>query len=516
MSQKKYFTRLFVSSLCVLLVALILTGGVNFGLDYYRNSSGAVVRVRNEMSQKKADILSLTAEALKDAEGESAQAAQKYYEALALKEKLVAEENFYKHYKNRKDYHYYGKFFELFNDVHGADTLIIGSSRAVYGVNPAILEKNSDLDGYSFYNYAFNGARPSYFEKWYNILKTEANYPIPKTVIYCVDWFMFDPSWMWRDMEGTDAANGGALYELRLYMKNNPKPEDPKVTDPFVPEDTSAVTEDDKTEDNSGKKEKTTLLGWANKLWNGELKGIEELGKKLTGKLSLFSSRDKIPQMVSYVFSGKGASDNKAAREERQTLQAELDVLYADYERILSGEGVTKEYPEVTLPKYNHSFTVDYDGNITSSYYKGWLPWEFNYAGNSEGTGAEFQESAPQTVSYAPGNIPAQEQMAFRRLITALKRDGVNVIFVHLPDYNGGGVASRDEASIINHTKYIEDFAKKNGIPFINYDTTANPRGESIANHKNYYSNWNHLNEKGAAAFSKLLAEDLAALLKKS
>ena len=106
--------------------------------------------------------------------------------------------------------------------------------------------------------------------------------------------------------------------------------------------------------------------------------------------------------------------------------------------------------------------------------------------------------------------------MAFRRLITALKRDGVNVIFVHLPDYNGGGVASRDEASIINHTKYIEDFAKKNGIPFINYDTTANPRGESIANHKNYYSNWNHLNEKGAAAFSKLLAEDLAALLKKS
>ena len=154
MSQKKYFTRLFVSSLCVLLVALILTGGVNFGLDYYRNSSGAVVRVRNEMSQKKADILSLTAEALKDAEGESAQAAQKYYEALALKEKLIAEENFYKHYKNRKDYHYYGKFFELFNDVHGADTLIIGSSRAVYGVNPAILEKNSDLDGYSFYNYA--------------------------------------------------------------------------------------------------------------------------------------------------------------------------------------------------------------------------------------------------------------------------------------------------------------------------------------------------------------------------
>lgn len=518
MSNKKAILRLFLSSLCVLLVAFILTGSVNLGLDYYGDSSSALLRVQNEMAQKKSEVLSLTAEALKNAEGENAQAAQKYYEALALKEKLVAEENFYRHYKNRKDYHYYGKFFELFNDVHSADTLIIGSSRAVYGVNPKILEENSDLDGHSFYNFAFNGARPSYFENWYRILKEEAKYPIPKTVIYCVDWFMFDPAWMWRDMNGTDAANGGALYELRLYMKDNPKEDadTPAATDPFAPEETSAVTEDG-TEDKGGnKKEKTTFLGWLKKLWNGELKGIEELGEELTGKLSLFSGRDEIPEMLGYVFSGRGPADIKAAKAERVTLQAELDALYADYNRILSGEGVTTEYPEVTLPSYKHSFTVDYDGNITSSYYKGWLPWEFEYAGNSQGQGAQFQEGGPQVVSYPPGNAPAQEQMALRRMISAMKKDGVNVIFVHMPDYNGGGASSRDDASITNHVQVIKEFAERNDIPFIDYDTVQNPRGESIANHKKYYSNWNHLNELGAEAFSKLLAEDLAALLKKS
>ena len=516
MSQKKAFVRLFISSLCVLLVALILTGGVNFGLDYYNSSSTAVLRVRNEMAQKKAEILSLTAEALKNAEGENAQAALEYYNALAMKEKLVAEESFYQHYKNRKDYHYYGKFFELFNDVYGADTLIIGSSRAVYGVNPKILENNSDLDGYSFYNYAFNGARPSYFEKWYNLLRNEADYPLPKTVIYCVDWFMFDTNWMWRDMEGTDAANGGALYELRLYMADKPKEESPTVTDPFAPEDTSAVTGEAEKGEEESKTEKNTVGSFLSKLWNGELKGIEELGKSLTSKLSLFSSRDKIPQMVTYVFSGKGASDSKAAEQERKTLQSELDALYVEYEKILSGEGITTEYPEVKLPTYKHSFNVDHDGNITSSYYKGWLAWEFEYAGNSAGTGEQFQERAPETVSYAPGNAPAQEQMALRRLVAAMKRDGVNVIFVQLPDYNGGGIASRDEQSIINHTKVIAEFAEKNDIPFINYDTVENGRGESIANYKKYYSNWNHLNESGSIAFSKILAEDLASLLKKS
>ena len=128
MSQKKAFARLFVSSLCVVLVALMLTGAVELGLDYYKDGSTASLKVSNEMTKRKTELLLLTAEALAELDSENAQEAKKYYEALALKEALEGQADFYQSYKNRKDYHYFGKYYELFNNVYGADTLILGSS----------------------------------------------------------------------------------------------------------------------------------------------------------------------------------------------------------------------------------------------------------------------------------------------------------------------------------------------------------------------------------------------------
>lgn len=523
-TNTKRLSKLGISAVFVIIIAMLLTGAVNAGLGYYESNSKLVLRVQEEYAAKKSEVLTLIADALKEAEGESAQEALKYYEALALREKLIQEERFYQYYKTKKDYHYYGKYYELFNNVSNADTLILGSSRAVYGVNPKILE-DEGVEG-SFYNYAFNGARPSYFRSWYHVLKDEANYPIPKTVIYCVDWFMFDTGWMWRDIEGTDAAMGGALYEIRQFMKNNPPKNDDK--NPVQTDITTEVTTEPDNIDGvvttepidtekGGKKYSSGFLGWLERLWDGDLNKIEEFGESLTEDLPLFAYRDKIPQMLSYVVSGQGKKDAEAAEEQRKLLQAELDEKYEEYERILSGEGMT-EYPEVQIPSYDHtkSFVVDYDGNITSKYYKGWLPWEFDYAGNAGGNGPQFQERAPDNISYSADNIPAHilaEINAFRQFIKELKRDGVNVIFVQLPDYNGGGVASRNDEVIRAHTKVISDYAEKEGIPFIDYDRIDSADGESVANNKGYYSNWNHLNEKGSEALSKILAKDLKALL---
>ena len=515
MTNAKRLTHLGISAIFVIIIAILLTSAVNAGLSYYDSSSKSLLHLQEEYAKKKSKVLTLTAEALKNAEGESAKEAIEYYEALALKEKLTREERYYQHYKTQKDFHYYGKYYELFNNVHNADTLILGSSRAVYGVNPAILEEEG-VEG-SFYNYAFNGARPSYFRKWYHILKDEANYPLPETVIYCVDWFMFDTSWMWRDLEGTDAVLGGALYEIRQYVKNNPADDSqtsPSVTEaPDVSENETVDGVITEQPEGQNAEAKGGFLGWIEKLWNGDLNKIEEFGESLTKDFPLFASRDKIPQMISYVLSGEGEKMKETVEEEKKVLQAELDALYEEYERILSGESLT-EYPEVEIPEYDHSknFIVDSDGNITSKYYKGWLPWEFDYAGNPAGTGPQFQEREPDKISYDASNIPTHilsEINAFRQLVKEMQSDGVNVIFVQLPDYNGGGTASRNDEVIRAHTEIISDIADKLNITFIDYDRIDNPDGESIANNKGYY-----LNEKGAEAFTKILAKELKELLK--
>jgi hypothetical protein len=319
---------------------------------------------------------------------------------------------------------------------------------------------------------------------------------------------------------------GGALYEIRQFMTNNPPSADENNTEvTTVPSSTELetvdgiVTTEPAVTENTESSYKGGVLGFLQKLWNGDLNKIEKFGESLTDDLALFAYRDKIPQMISYVFSGQGEKDEKTAESERILLQAELDAKYEEYERILSGEGMT-DYPEVEIPEYDHSksFKVDHDGNITSKYYKGWLPWEFDYAGNPSGSGPQFQEKGPDNISYSADNIPSHIQaeiLAFRKLLDDFEKDGVNVILVQLPDYNGGGIGTRNDEAIRAHTKIISDIAADRGLTFIDYDTVSSAAGESVANFKEHYSNWNHLNEKGSTAFSKILAEDLKALLNK-
>lgn len=100
--------------------------------------------------------------------------------------------------QGKLDYHYEGKFNEIYEQNIKADVIFLGTSHIAHGLNPKFLE---DEDGVRYFNFAFNGACPTYFKFWYNDVFLASGYPKPKAIIYGVEWFMFDDGWLWRREE---------------------------------------------------------------------------------------------------------------------------------------------------------------------------------------------------------------------------------------------------------------------------------------------------------------------------
>ena len=102
--------------------------------------------------------------------------------------------------------HYKGQFNEIYSQNIKADVIILGTSHANRAINPYWLEQGSyELDesiGYlSYFNFAMDGACPSYYLDWWEQIFIPSGYPMPKLLIFSVDWFMFDSGWLWRRIE---------------------------------------------------------------------------------------------------------------------------------------------------------------------------------------------------------------------------------------------------------------------------------------------------------------------------
>ncbi len=102
--------------------------------------------------------------------------------------------------------HYKGQFNEIYSQNIKADVMILGTSHANRAINPYWLEQGSYLldenIGYlSYFNFAMDGACPSYYLDWWEQIIIPSGYPLPKLVIFSVDWFMFDHNWLWRRIE---------------------------------------------------------------------------------------------------------------------------------------------------------------------------------------------------------------------------------------------------------------------------------------------------------------------------
>jgi hypothetical protein len=88
------------------------------------------------------------------------------------------------------------QYDEVFHPKVNADLIILGASHATHGINPKYLES----DHLKVYNFALNGAGPSFTLKWYKRI-FRRYYPKPFYVIYGVHWVMFDSHFLKRQLE---------------------------------------------------------------------------------------------------------------------------------------------------------------------------------------------------------------------------------------------------------------------------------------------------------------------------
>ncbi len=522
MQKNSSLTRLLVSVFIIAAVALALSLAVNAGLDGYKNGTSAVLRLEAEYGEREAAVRAEIAEILAS-QGESDAAAEKYYADRALVEALRKQESYYLHYtkndhqntKEQRDYHYYGQFYEMFNNVYNANVIFLGSSRSVYAINPLYLEKNEALDEYSFYNFSLNAAGPSYYQKWYGVFKNEAKYPTPDTVIYCVDWFMFDSgTWMWRDFS-YDTRPGGALYEARQTVKSKIGAELSATSEVSEVTTAAPVTDAAETaltpENEEGKKEYGSFFELLGAWWNGEEKlELDFVADFFTKQVPLFSEQKRIPDMIAYYSEGDAAN----AKADIAAKTAELETRYTELLRErdeLKAGGVSGEYPEVVIPDYysNRTECIDKDGNLSYRFYKGFIPWEYKYH-HQNSDGAVYNDKEVENgIRQVNGTSEAQIK-AFRELVRTMQNDGIEVILIQVPDY----AKHRPKSEIKKYTAIIEELAAELGVEFYDYNSQTSVVGSWVADYKRYYSNWNHMNEIGAKVFSQKLSDELVEILK--
>jgi len=104
------------------------------------------------------------------------------------------------------------QYDEVFHPKYGADVIILGASQATHGINPRYLEP-SHLE---IYNFALNGATPSFYLKWYRKIFRKYDRR-PLYVVYAVHWVMFDDHLLTRQLEQDSKyfPRGFLMEELR-------------------------------------------------------------------------------------------------------------------------------------------------------------------------------------------------------------------------------------------------------------------------------------------------------------
>ena len=432
--------RIFAKGACVLAVAGLLCGTLNGMMQRFLDDEVAVVTAAAERAAAIQKAL--------DEAGESPEAIRLAAE-LAVK-KAEQYEQFYQKYKTRFCYHYYGQFYEMFENQYNADTIFIGTSHAAHGVNPKYIE--AEIPDRSFFNFALNGSNPQYYLDWWQVF-LESGYPIPETIVYCVDWFMCDDGWLWRRIDFD--TNPDCPVDIMRKIVKAEKRQAKTESDAGAESDTGSETDTvPGTESLANDSEKTRIPWW----------DMDEVLTYAFNRIPFIYSRDRIPEMLSYYAHG-----------------GKIEVPQEPV-----GTEITEELPEV--PVYRHEYLTDSDGNITSEFYKGFEPWERAYDGTPMDQGCN--------------DNPAQWE-AFTALLDLFDEYGIHVVLVEVPEY----VPGRNEWKMEENNARIAEIAAERGLTFYNYN---GERYSAINDDYTCFSDWGHMNYKGSTDFSKTLAGDLA------
>ncbi len=446
------------------------------GLVVIALAAGAVVGANSMMKSFMADETKALTAAAEAAERIrlAAQQTEDEQERLHLQLQeltLKAEqmEQFYQKYKDRHCYHYFGQYYEIYEQVYCADVIFLGTSHCAHGVNPRYIEE--EIPEHSFFNFGLNGSVPSFYVDWYDIFKNEAQYPTPKVIVWCVDWFMCDTGWLWRRIT-FDTPADMPIGIMRAYEKDKKKNAPEPAAPPADTEDQPGDASETEIAAPEAAKEKTV-----SELLRDSVKehGWYALDEHLTVILlnnPIFSSRDRIPEMLHYFLHGRSVQ-----------IETPAPVTPKIEGRLLSEA-------DLVMPTYQHKTLRDYDGNITSEYYKGYIPWDVPFGGGTTNVGCVHNRG---------------EWRKFEKLLDQFEEDGIKVIFVECPEYSGWKSTDR-----VTHNKELAELAEARGIPFLNYnDELASSLNDDAKN----YSDWGHMSKRGSTTFSKMLAKDLKPVL---
>ena len=430
-----------VKGLIVVGLAFLMAFGLNSAMQSFLDDEVAVVQAAAERAAK-------IEAALAAAENE---AQAKRLEAELAVKKAEQYEEFYQKYKTRHCYHYYGQFYEMFDNMYNADTIFIGTSHAAHGVNPLYFEEV--MPEKSWFNFALNGSNPKYYLDWWKVF-IESGYPLPETIVYCVDWFMCDDGWLWRriDFDTNPDCPVDIMRKIKAAEKRKAA-----VDSHNAKVEGETVTEEVKNEET---KETPEKVNWFD---------LDEATTYLFSRIPIIYSRDRIPEMIEYY---KNGGEFEMPEEE-----IDLDALTT----------LDEEVPLPEVPVYVHEHQADQDNNITSSYYKGYIPWERGFSGGTVNQGCNDRED---------------QWKAFEKLLDIFVENDIHVIFVEAPEFIRGRRTDKMEP---NNAR-IQEVADRYGITFYNYnEELAGDINASPAN----FSDWGHMNTKGSTEFSKLLAGDL-------
>lgn len=431
-------------------IKLLLVAGMAFVIIFILNSMmqsfldhevAAISQLADKTAAAEDALLTSTDEA---------ETAKLQYEASLSKAKQA--EAYYQKYKDIGSYQDYGQFYELYEQVVSADIIILGTSHATHGINPKYLEENNT--GYKFFNFALNGSNPTYYYEWYTKLFNESGYPKPKMVIMCVDWFMFDDSWLWRRLSNDDSPDR-PVDIMRKLQKSNTKSE--TKTDTGVSDAVQAAIDN-------------TLSGKSTVTANKKM-SIDSILEVIFSRIAVIHARDRIFEMISSYFT---ADDGTSAPETTAV------------EETTAGTG-SGEKPVYTLPVYNHSYLIDGSGFVTSGFYQGYIPWESGYNG--------------QTTDAGCSDNPTQVK-DFKRLLDIFQKEGIPVVFFTCPE----NIPGRNAPQFDEKNAYLVKLAEQYKIPYLNYNTDL---VSEINDNYKYFSDWGHLNTKGSTLFSQKLAEDI-------
>lgn len=383
--------------------------------------------------------------------------------ALRKRLKLIAQEEFYQKYRFRESYHYYGQFYEMFEQVENANVLFLGTSHTAHGLNPLYVEKENP--DYSFFNFALNGSNPQYYLDWYKVFK-ESGYNTPDMIVFCVDWFMCDDGWLWRRIDFDDSPDKPIAIMRTLRQSEIAAAK---------AADTASQEQDDDASEAADDAAETSKVDW----WD-----VDAVMTKVFNQIPLIFSRDRIPEMLRWAFGIEEATEAEAAETAAET----SDEQSSDSKE----EAVYDENGDVIMPEFKHSYLTDDIGNVTSMYYKGFIPWESYYDGS---------------VTDQACNVTNEEKDAFVKLINQFMDDGIQLLFVEVPEYvNGRNAGSAME----DNNAWIKKIADRYGIKFLNYNDELY---SEINDDYELFSDWGHMNNAGATLFSQKLAKDITPYL---